>query len=90
MLELEAETVYALGVSGYFLYMVHNLDDTEHCEGYAQIVNQDDLDDLLNDSDDEDEDEDDEDEDEEETPQPAHRYPPARRDDDSGNDNEYL
>jgi hypothetical protein len=87
-LSLEGETVYALGSSGMFVYMVWNLNDEQVLEGYAQIVNQEDLDDLkeLNAS-----------SDEGIQREPSalkvsdwRRYPPARRDDDSGNDDEYT
>jgi hypothetical protein len=45
-LSMEAEVVYALGESGHFVYMVHNLDPHGNVEGYAQVVTQDDLDAL--------------------------------------------
>lgn len=86
-LTLEGETVYALGESGYHVYMVWNLDEDHACEGYATIADHEELEDLysLND------------EDEEPTegkpdgePSEWMKYPKARRDDDSGNDAEYA
>lgn len=47
MLSLDAETVYALGESGYFLYITHNTTPDVGVDGYAAIVNQEDLDDLV-------------------------------------------
>lgn len=83
MLNTESETVYALGDTNYNLYITHDTYEGE-IEGYAQIVNDQDLHDLMN-LDDDGEDEEDDSEDE----QPRRWIPPARRDDDSGNDNEY-
>lgn len=45
MLSAEAETVYRLGESGLFVYIAHNLNDGL-VEGYAQVVNEEDLEDL--------------------------------------------
>lgn len=80
LLSIQAETAYALGESGYYLYMVHSTEEAG-VEGYAQIVNKEDLDDLMSaemsdvSSGDE---------------QRIRRWiPPARRDDDSGNTSEY-
>ena len=85
-LSLEGETVYALGESGMFVYMVWNLSDEHALEGYAQIVNSEDLEDLKQQN-----------APEENFKEPSElkvsdwrRYPPARRDDDSGNDSEYI
>lgn len=85
-LQLEGEWVYQLGDSGHFVYMVHNLSPEGAVEGYAQIVNQEELDDLAElgipetvES-------------EEDRTQPTEwmKYPKARRDDDSGNTDEYA
>jgi len=85
-LSMEGEWVYALGESGMYVYMVHNLNNEGAVEGYATIVNESDLNDLLalkGESD-------------ESIPEPDSNpgklpwYPKARRDDDSGNDNEYA
>ena len=82
-LTLEGEISYELGESGLYIYMVWNQDPEGNVEGYAQIVNKEDLDDLqaLNGEPEEVKNED-------PTP-PSMRYPKARRDDDSGNTNEY-
>jgi hypothetical protein len=87
-LSLEGEYVYALGNSGQYVYMVHNLNPEGNVEGYAQIVGQDDLDDLLSLT----TDENDVDEPENKNQEPSEwmKYPKARRDDDSGNTNEYA
>lgn len=88
MLSTEAETVYSLGDSGMYLYIVHDQDEGG-VDGYAQIVNEDELEDLQSMNDDElDEGDDDEAEDE-----AAQRQwiPPDRRKaaDDGGNNDEY-
>lgn len=82
-LAIEAEYVYALGDSGHYVYMVHDLDPDGHVEGYAQIVDQEELADLK-------ELDDDEDNQLPSEPNQIRKYPPARRDDDSGNDSEYT
>jgi hypothetical protein len=80
LLALDAESAYALGESGLYLYLVHSTEE-EGVEGYAQIVNRADLDDLMS---------------AEMTAmepteaEPRRWIPPARRDDDSGNDAEYA
>lgn len=84
-LSLEAEYTYAIGESGHFVYMVHNLNPEGYVEGYAQIVDADELQDLKAMNDDWDEDEVPAD-----AETPMHKYPPARRDDDSGNTDEYA
>lgn len=81
-LTLEGEWVYCLGDSDYYVYMCHNLDPEGSVEGYAQIVDQEELDDLASLG-------------ENETVEPnehpeVKKYPPARRDDDSGNTAEYA
>lgn len=84
MLSAEAETVYSLGDSGMYLYIVHNQDEAG-VDGYAQIVDEDNLEDLQSMGE---EGEDDEAEDE-----AAERQwiPPDRRRaaDDGGNNDEY-
>jgi len=45
-LSMESEVVYALGESNHFVYMVHNLDPDGYVEGYAQVIEQADLDAL--------------------------------------------
>ena len=82
-LSVEAEYVYAIGESGYYVYIVHNLNPDGYVEGYAQVVDSEELEELK------DMDDDDFEEEREETPQQP-KYPPARRDDDSGNSNEYT
>jgi hypothetical protein len=83
-LALEGEYIYALGDSGQYVYMVHNLDDNGSVEGYANIVDGDELEDLKELNDDEPT--------EDVEPQVSNwaKYPKARRDDDSGNTNEYA
>ena len=46
-LSLDAETVYALGESDYSIYIVHNTTPDVGVDGYAAVVNKEDLDDLL-------------------------------------------
>lgn len=84
-LSAEAETVYTIGDSGYYLYVCHNENGDSLIEGYAQIVNEDELNDLV----DMEKFASEEDELEGELEQKPW-IPPARRDDDSGNDNEYT
>ena len=85
MLSLEAETVYALGDSGYYLYVTHETED-DGVEGYAAVVDQADLDDLLSAEDDEEE----EDEEEDDAMKPSAYLRQTRRtNDDSGNTDEY-
>lgn len=80
-LHLSAELVYKMGESGLHLYIVYDTTDDGYVDGYAQIVNQVDLKDLLG--------MDPEDYlGHEEIPQrPSTWY--AKRDDDSGNTDEY-
>jgi len=81
-LNLSAELVYALGDSGYNLYVVYETGDDGYVDGYAQIVDDADLKDFLN--------MDPEDilGDRDEIKQrPSTWY--AKRDDDAGNTNEY-
>jgi hypothetical protein len=87
-LALEGEYVYQLGNSGQYVYMVHNLNPEGNVEGYAQIVDSEELEDLkdLNDTDDEDIVEPDNDN----GPSEWMKYPKARRDDDSGDNAEYA
>ena len=80
MLSTDSETAYALGETGYYIYIVHNT-EVGAVIGYAQIVNKEDLDDLMSSF-----------SEEETTEVHLNRpwIPPARRDDDSGNSNEYA
>ena len=81
-LNLSAELVYALGDSAYNLYVTYDTNEDGFVDGYAQIVNDDDLQDLL--------DMDSEDilgDREEMEPRSSISY--ARRDDDAGNSAEY-
>lgn len=48
MMSMEAETSYALADTGYYLYVVHDMNDDGWIEGYAQVVDEDELTDLLN------------------------------------------
>lgn len=85
MLSTEAETVYSLGDTGMYLYIVHNQDEAG-VDGYAQIVDEDELGDLQSMSQMEGED------DEMEDDAAARRWiPPDRRhaSDDSGETSEY-
>jgi hypothetical protein len=81
-LNLSAEIVYALGTSGYNLYVVYETKEDGFVDGYAQVVNDDDLNDLLsmnpNDILG--------DREEMELPSPIRR---SKRDDDAGNTAEY-
>jgi hypothetical protein len=86
-LSLEGEFVYQLGDSGQYVYAVHNLSPEGEVEGYAQIVDGDELADLQS-----------LDTDENDVDPPAPdagptewmKYPKARRDDDSGETAEYA
>lgn len=80
MLSTDSETAYALGETGYYIYIVHNT-EVGAVIGYAQIVNKEDLDDLMSSF-----------SDEEGTEIHLNKpwIPPARRDDDSGNTAEYA
>ena len=84
-LSMEGEFVYVLGESGHYVYMVHNLDPEGAVEGYAQVVDQEELNDLVSlgsiDTV--------EPESNNKEPSEWMKYPKARRDDDSGNSNEY-
>lgn len=46
MLSLEAETVYSLGDSGYYLYICHYTENDGGIYGYACITTEDDLDEI--------------------------------------------
>ena len=83
-LNLDAEVVYALpNNDNQYIYAVYNTNDNGLVDGYAQIVSEDELNDLMGMSVDELLSSDDN----EAAIKP--RYLPARRDDDSGNTNEY-
>jgi len=86
MLSSAAESKYELAGTGYYLYMTHNMNDDGYVEGYAQIVDEDDLNDLESMDDDED--------DVASVQQPlpstsAYLRQNRRTNDDSGNDDEY-
>lgn len=81
-LDLGAELVYMLGESDYHLYIVYDTGEDGFVDGYAQVVSNDELDDLLNM---------DSEEvlgDREEMPV-RHSDSYRKRDDDAGNTNEY-
>jgi hypothetical protein len=78
-LNLDAEMVYEL-TADYHLYVIYNTNSDGYVDGYAQVVNSEDLEDLI-DSDLSDW--------AEEHPPMRRWIPPARKDDDSGNSNEY-
>jgi hypothetical protein len=86
-LSLEGEWVYELGESAHYVYIVHNLDDEGYVEGYAQIVNTEELEDLMELQGDDDETAVDP---QDSGPTEWMKYPKARRDDDSGNTDEYA
>jgi len=47
-LNLGAELVYALGTTGYYLYIVYDTNEVDgYVDGYAQIVSDDELQDLV-------------------------------------------
>lgn len=46
-LNLEAELVFNLGNTDKFLYVVYNTNDDGYVDGYAQIVNKEELNDLM-------------------------------------------
>lgn len=87
-LSLEGEVVYQLGNSGHYVYMVHNLDPDGGIEGYASIVDEEELHDLSGLDFDNDEGMDEPKDNTE--PSEWMKYPKARRDDDSGNNDEYT
>jgi hypothetical protein len=81
-LDLGAELIYILGTSPYNLYVVYDTNEDGFVDGYAQIVSDDELEDLLGmDSEELLGDR------EEITMRPSTWY--AKRDDDSGNTSEY-
>lgn len=47
-LDLGAELVYMLGESNHHLYVVYDTNEDGFVDGYAQVVSNDELDDLLN------------------------------------------
>lgn len=79
-MNLDAELVYKLADSDNYIYITYDTNDDGFVDGYAQIVDESELNDLLGMKLDEFVDR---------TPIKFRRYLPARRDDDSGNDNEY-
>ena len=76
-LNLDAELVYSLGESGYYLYVVFDTDPSGSVHGYAQLVTSDELSELVNSGSTELLNR--------ETMTKKPWIPPARRDDDSGN-----
>lgn len=79
-MSMSAETVYRLGESGKFLYIVHDTNDEGFVEGYAQVVSEDELSSLTS--------MESEDWMKNEPVMPS-KVPYRHRDDDSGNDDEY-
>lgn len=80
-LNLSAELVYSLGESPYFLYIVFDTADDGFVDGYAQVVDEEELKDLAT-----------MDKDEMLNHDPVVTRPStwyAKRDDDAGNTNEY-
>ena len=80
-LNLSAELVYSLGKTSYFLYIVFDTSDDGFVDGYAQVVDEEELKDLAN-----------MDKDEMLSHDPIALRSSilyARKDDDSGNTNEY-
>lgn len=80
-LNLGAELVYALGDTKYFLYIVYDTNEDSFVDGYAQIVAEDELADLVN-----------MDKMDMLDHEPIQQRPStwyAKRDDDSGNTSEY-
>lgn len=80
-LDLGAELVYGLGDTPYFLYIVYDTNDDSFVDGYAQIVDEVELKQLVN-----------MDKEEMLDHEPIVQRPStwyAKRDDDSGNSNEY-
>ena len=80
-LNLSAELVYSLGKTSYFLYIVFDTSDDGFVDGYAQVVDEEELKDLAN-----------MDKDEMLSHDPIalrSSISYARKDDDSGNTNEY-
>lgn len=82
-LNLDAEIVYDLPNENRYLYIVYNTREDGFVDGYAQVVDEQELSDLSSMTK-----EDLFGDDEEEVKFP--KYPPARRDDDSGNTSEYA
>jgi hypothetical protein len=80
-LNLSAELVYSLGETSYFLYIVFDTADDGFVDGYAQVVDEEELKDLAT-----------MDKDEMLNHDPVAMRPStwyAKRDDDAGNTNEY-
>jgi hypothetical protein len=81
-MSMSAELVYKLGESGKFLYVVHDTNEDGFVEGYAQVVNNEELKELSSlDSEDWMKDT--------EESEIQQKVPYRHRDDDSGNDDEY-
>jgi hypothetical protein len=82
-LSLDAELVYTMPNEELYMYITYNTRDDGFVDGYAQIVDNEELADLK------DMDPEDLFGDEDENLLTPPKYLPARRDDDSGNSNEY-
>ena len=81
-LNLDAELVYMLSGSEHYLYIIYNTRDDGYVDGYAQVVDNSELNDLMAM---------DSSELLKNAPLPQKPWiPPARKDDDSGNDSEYA
>jgi hypothetical protein len=81
-LNLDAELVYMLSGSDHYLYIIYNTRDDGFVDGYAQVVDSSELNDLMAM---------DSSELLKNTPLPQKPWiPPARKDDDSGNTSEYA
>jgi len=76
-LDLSSEIVYSLGTSSFYLYIIFDTNEDSFVDSYAQIVSEEELQDLV--------DMDKEDLLDREPIQQKQFIPPARRDDDSGN-----
>lgn len=76
-MNLDAEIVYSLGETGYYFYVVYDTNDDGTVNGYAQLVTDDELSELVN--------SDSTDLLNVNTMTRKPWIPPARRDDDSGN-----
>jgi hypothetical protein len=79
-LNLDAELVYMLANSDHYLYIIYNTRDDGYVDGYAQVVDNSELQDLIS-------------SDDVLKGEPLVKkpwIPPARKDDDSGNDSEYA
>lgn len=85
-LNFDAELVFKLGDSGHFLYVVFNTKNNSKVDGYAQVVDEEELDHLL-DSEEAPNLDDDSEDDEEEMGDDNEEY--RKTDDDAGDTSEY-